>query len=92
MYHQTCCWKYCLLDPLMVPNNVKMEKKDSLVHSLQHPDGLLPPLVLLLPLQVLGNVDLRVQRHEAPQLQRLAALMESPQLVTFHRPLHADPP
>jgi len=59
----------------------------SLIHCLQHPDGLLPPLVVLLSLQVFGQVDFRVKGHEASQLQSLAALMEPPNLMALNRPL-----
>ena len=57
-----------------------------LIHSLVHPDGLLPPPVLLLPLQVFGYMQLRMQRHETPQLQDLSALIKTPHLMTLNRP------
>ena len=61
---------------------------DSLIHGLQHPDSLLPALVVLLPLQMLCHMHFRMHCCEAQQLQRLAAVMESPDLMTLYGPLH----
>ncbi len=62
-------------------------RQHSLIHCLQHPDGLLPPFVVLLSLQVFGKMNLRVKGHEASQLQGLAAFVESPNFMALNRPL-----
>ncbi len=74
---------------LLCANTKRTRMQHSLIHCLQHPDGLLPPLVVLLSLQVFGKVDLRVKGHEASQLQGLAALMKPPNFVALNRPLWA---
>ena len=63
---------------------------DSLVHGLQHPDGLLPALVVLLSLQMFCHMHFRMHCCETQQLQSLAAVMEAPDLMTLYGPLHTD--
>ena len=61
--------------------------EDLLIHSLQRPCSLLAPLVILLPIKVLGDMQLGLQSCEAPQLQCLSAGVEPPNLVALNRPL-----
>ena len=97
-----CCWRlssccapntlpHALQNALMhVQTCAPHLQVDSLVHALQHPDGLLPALIILLSLQMLRHMHFRMHCCEAQQLQNLAAIMEAPDLMTLYGPFHPN--